>query len=476
MGITRLNVISESALPPVDPGLDTAPQWRWSPDAKLVPASGGRYSVCNFASGKLVTIDERQGRLLARVSGISVPFRIPYGVEPGLVDQLERLKVLLLAQELSGYEEAIRARIARRLQQSHGLLIMPTEKCNFRCKYCYESFEKGRMSEAAADALSAAIRRIAGSADQFALSFFGGEPLLCSDLVLRFSREALEARASRDLPYGAIVTTNGHYLTPALFEQLLEVGVVAFQVTVDGDRRLHDRQRVTVKGEPTFDRIVGNLLSMAASPHRFYCTVRCNARPEDQGRILALFDQDLKVLRGDPRFTISWHGIWASDRQELSAAPHPESSGEEEPPGCAAESVRPLDRFLFERELHERGLRTTAYAGDLGGLSGACYAGKPNWFVVGSDLTLYKCSVVFDREDNRVGKVLPDGKFFVDGEKQQLWTGSNALTDSSCGTCHLRVPCMGMACPLHRISDGHKICPEGKTIERLRVWSGNRPA
>ena len=28
------------------------------------------------------------------------------------------------------------------------LIILPTEKCNFRCTYCYEDFELGKMPEA----------------------------------------------------------------------------------------------------------------------------------------------------------------------------------------------------------------------------------------------------------------------------------------------------------------------------------------
>jgi len=83
--------------------------------------------------------------------------------------------------------------------------------------------------------------------------------------------------------------------------------------------------------------------------------------------------------------------------------------------------------------------------------------------------------VVFDREENKVGRVNMDGTFTVDQEKQGLWTGSNALTDSSCGTCHLRVPCSGLACPLKRFSTGHKQCPDAKTIDRLRAWSRSRP-
>lgn len=36
------------------------------------------------------------------------------------------------------------------MDSSLHLIILPTEQCNFRCKYCYESFKKGKMSDTSA--------------------------------------------------------------------------------------------------------------------------------------------------------------------------------------------------------------------------------------------------------------------------------------------------------------------------------------
>jgi len=234
-------------------------------------------------------------------------------------------------------------------------------------------------------------------------------------------------------------------------------------------RYLDDRQRVTVKGKPTFDRIIGHLRHMAALESDFVCVVRCNSRPEDMPRVMALFEgDDLRFMRGDPRFMVDLHTIWASDRKEVV-------DGASHDSGCGSQVTRPLDIYFYNKELEARGLRTSAYGNPTSPLSIACYAGKPNWFVVGPDLTLYKCTVAFDRDDNRVGKILADGTIALDQAKNELWTGSNAQTDTSCGTCHLRVPCSGLACPLTRFTQGHKACPAPKSIDRLRAWSMNRP-
>jgi uncharacterized protein len=469
MAHRHLPVYSDVQSAPIlttDPG---AKQWRWSADAKLLPTADGRYLVRNFANGTITEIEPAEGKLLSQISGLAFAFRIPSGVPLELVDKLSRRKVLVPPSELADYEDGIRTSIGRALERTHGLIIMPTGKCNFRCTYCYETFEQGRMSEASAEALSKAIDRMAGAAERFGLGFFGGEPLMCSDLVLRFSRQAFRSLSSRGLPYAAGISTNASYLTPELFEQLLDAGVVSYQISVDGDRSLHDRQRVTVKGQPTFDRIVSHLKHMAERKDDFACAVRCNSRPEDMPRVMALFEGgDLSFLRGDPRFMVDLHTIWSSDRQEVV-------DGASHDSGCGSSVARPLDIYFYNRELEARGFRTSAYGNHTAPLSAACYAGKPKWFVVGPDLTLYKCTVVFDHEDNRVGKVLADGTLDIDQAKNELWTGSNAQTDTSCGTCHLRVPCSGLACPLTRFTEGHKACPDHKSINRLRAWSMHRP-
>src|SRR3954469_1670383 len=64
------------------------------------------------------------------------------------------------------------------------LTVLPTEKCNFRCTYCYETFEHGRMSSAVESALLRFLERRAADTEHLTLAWFGGEPLLAESTVL----------------------------------------------------------------------------------------------------------------------------------------------------------------------------------------------------------------------------------------------------------------------------------------------------
>lgn len=96
--------------------------------------------------------------------------------------------------------------------------------------------------------------------DNLYLSWFGGEPLVAKDIVLDISSYAANlAKAYPGLEYRAGMTTNAYYLTPSLFSELTEAGVLDYQITLDGPRDLH-KTRLRADGKGTFDRIWKNLL------------------------------------------------------------------------------------------------------------------------------------------------------------------------------------------------------------------------
>lgn len=55
------------------------------------------------------------------------------------------------------------------------LILMPTEACNFRCTYCYESFTRGRMTDETIAGVKALVREKARTIHTLHISWFGGE-------------------------------------------------------------------------------------------------------------------------------------------------------------------------------------------------------------------------------------------------------------------------------------------------------------
>src|SRR5262245_42520947 len=113
-----------------------------------------------------------------------------------------------------------------------GLILLPTEKCNFRCTYCYEDFALGRMSSGVVRGVKELLSTRAPGLDELTLAWFGGEPLLALDIVEDVQAHARRlAEAHPRLRVSGNITTNGWKLTPDVFARLLSLGIAEYQIS-----------------------------------------------------------------------------------------------------------------------------------------------------------------------------------------------------------------------------------------------------
>lgn len=129
------------------------------------------------------------------------------------------------------------------------ITILPTEKCNFRCWYCYEDFKHGKMSD---DIQQCSVRFIEQQIKDIQpaslqVNWFGGEPLLACDVIENISTQLLNVCRQNSIAYHAQITTNGYLLTPECVQRLFNLGVNTYQITLDGSR--HDKNGVLSNGE-----------------------------------------------------------------------------------------------------------------------------------------------------------------------------------------------------------------------------------
>ncbi len=145
------------------------------------------------------------------------------------------------------------------------LTLHLTRACNLRCDYCYAppqasspmSFATGRQ------ALELGSQLNSGSCG---IVFFGGEPLLCKELIRELvacGRGLERYRAGR---FHFKVTTNGTLLDEAFLEFAVREDVFV-ALSFDGTQPAHDAHRRTPTGEGTFESLLPRLrLLLAARP------------------------------------------------------------------------------------------------------------------------------------------------------------------------------------------------------------------
>ena len=130
------------------------------------------------------------------------------------------------------------------------------------------------MKDWVVTAIKRFLERRADGLRQLALDWFGGEPLLtghrggCPGARLGPlpQRPHLNLRSS--------MTTNAFLLDTDKLTYLLQHGVREFHIALDGARQIHDKRRVTARGDGTFDRIWANLLAARRLEDNFEIAVR----------------------------------------------------------------------------------------------------------------------------------------------------------------------------------------------------------
>lgn len=83
------------------------------------------------------------------------------------------------------------------------LIVLPTEQCNFRCKYCYEEFQKGKMPFSIQERLIQYLKKNIYKHTSLSVSWFGGEPLIATDVIENLSQQFIDICHLRSISYTA---------------------------------------------------------------------------------------------------------------------------------------------------------------------------------------------------------------------------------------------------------------------------------
>lgn len=178
-----------------------------------------------------------------------------------------------------------RDHVLQRREEVVSLVLNVSEACNIRCSYCvyggdYEGkrvHTNGKMSwEVAKKAIDYMATHSQGSEHNFrALAWYGGEPLTNFKLIKQTAKYFREVFPNIRTKFST--TSNATLWTKEIIDFFAEYEVDLL-VSMDGPRELHDKHRITARGEGTFDRVDRNLKALwAAHPKYFEEHVAINA-------------------------------------------------------------------------------------------------------------------------------------------------------------------------------------------------------
>ncbi len=276
------------------------------------------------------------------------------------------------------------------------LIILPTEKCNFRCTYCYEEFAAGRMNKKTIIGIKALLERRCADLKYLNIDWFGGEPLVAKDVVLEISEyaKALVYRYPQ-LNYWGSMTTNAYLLDYKTVTALANAGVQEYQISLDGPREVHDKSRVRADGSSTYDRIWTNLLAIRDSSLPVSILLRIHFTVDTFKLLDPLIEDIRREFLPDSRFSIVFRPI--SHLGSPNDASIKIFSGVEK-----EEAVKSLQTKLFGEHLESP--QNLCEPNDY-----VCYASRPNSLLIRSNGDVGKCTVALYDERNKIATLQPDG-------------------------------------------------------------------
>ena len=134
--------------------------------------------------------------------------------------------------------------------------------CNLRCKYCFAStgdYDVGRklMSlDTAKKAIDMLIEKSYGR-KFLEVDFFGGEPSLNFDVVIKTVEYARSKEKEFDKVFRFTTTTNGMHLTDEMID-FINKEMYNVVLSIDGRKEVNDRMRVRIDGTGSYDLIIKN--------------------------------------------------------------------------------------------------------------------------------------------------------------------------------------------------------------------------
>ena len=310
--------------------------------------------------------------------------------------------------------------IARALNpRALNLILLPTEQCNFRCSYCYEDFKQGSMPAWVVSAIKQLLTARAPDLDELKIAWFGGEPLLASRIICDISQfiQSLQ-REHPVLRYSGSMATNAALLDPERLATMVACGVTSYQITLDGPAELHDRTRVTRRGQGTFEQIWRHLLGIRDSGFDVAVTLRVHYQADTFTRLFPLLELMNRELAGDERFRVHFKSV-ARLGGPNDAMIRPVTAQEQK---SVEDMLRAMLRFP------DQALNFDDYV---------CYAGAANSLIIRANGDLNKCTVALSDDANRIGRLNPDGSLAVEQDKFRRWIDALLSGDPEVMGCPL---------------------------------------
>lgn len=389
-----------------------------SPYVFLVKLEDERTIAANLATGEVVQLSDKETMLMLH----------------GEADQYNEL---VESGFLVEDEEDIRKGVITRHREAcfspsvFNLTLLPTLNCNFACHYCFEEGATGKpMSAEVIDRVIKLTKKNAPRHLRTELSWYGGEPLLEKDLIANAHPRISEMVLSCGSEFRSSITTNGYLMNKEAVLLLKELKINFIHVTIDGNKEVHDQNRVTKNGKGTFEQIMGNLLDFLEIYPEATVMIRVNTTYKTATTILDALNRIPRFFRS--RIFIHLNRIISDQGSE-----------------GLSDELSSLFKRIYKK-IREEGFQVSVDDIFNPGPAVYCYAERLSGVVVDPEGFIFRCAYSDFSEKERVGMLNESGEIEGCGNFGSYWNDLVSTEPEECLSCKY-LPLCGFGCPRKRL-------------------------
>ncbi len=410
---------------------------RFKPSIYNIPYGNhkaGVFLLYNTFGGALISIDYRDYRNIRDLLADPNNTRLR-NAEVGKFNKMVKLGFII--DEETDELSLVRLRHFNAVFSSEdyfSLTIILTFSCNLRCIYCYETSKNEKLSDADLQEIIhyTKIKLQNKKYKKMYIGWYGGEPLLCSELLIKLSQTMKQLCSDYGITYYSALITNGYLLTYELGQVLKESGIDEIQITIDGPEPIHNKRRFLKDGGPTFKEIKQAILVAANIFNKV--KVRLNVDRDNFASIDELLKEkwlhkgNIQLGIGHLKDYSDTCSLWNPFNLALTGEEYYELVKKVEQ--NTQQKIPPDLKFLISIPVKSR----------------ICGADHKDSFCIGPGAIVYKCLSALDIHD-AVG-YLKNGNFWPN-KRYANWLLNDPTQQTQCRRCNILPLCMG-GCPYYR--------------------------
>ena len=317
------------------------------------------------------------------------------------------------------------------------ITFVVTEDCNLRCKYCYITHKnsKNKMNlDTAKEFIDYLLESNIKKLPAAIIEFIGGEPLIEVELIDQitdyFKLKTYKLNHEWYWNYRISICSNGMNYDDEKVQNFIKKneGKLSLSISIDGIKKKHDLQRVTIYNEGSYDRIMEVVpLWLKQFPGATKVTFA---------------SQDLKYLKE------SIIDLWNRGITDVSSNVVFEDVWQENDDLLLEDQLKQLADYVLENKLYDK-YYCTFFQDNIGGYYdkhdlNTTYCGAGKMLAIGPDGKLYPCIRYKDYSLNKqpevtIGNVVQE----IDMDRVRPFVLSTVLyqSDKECLNCPIATGC-----------------------------------